>query len=340
MDKNKINIKNKNVFDDDKIDSLLRPQKFDDFIGQDDIKKNLKIFINSAKKRFEHLDHCLLHSPPGLGKTTLANIIAKEVGTNFKSTSGPVLEKIGDLAAILTNLSKNDVFFIDEIHRINHLVEESLYSVMEDFNLDVIVGQGPSAKTLKLSIPHFTLIGATTRMGLLSIPLRDRFGIIEHLNFYKMEELIRIINRSAIVMNINITDSATEEIAKRSRGTPRILNRLLKRVRDFSNFNDNNITYSIAIDAFNALDIDNIGLDKIDRLILTVLIKNFNGGPVGINTIAGIISENIDTITDVYEPYLIQLGLITRTPKGRIVTERAYKHMGFNYKNSKNLFKI
>jgi Holliday junction DNA helicase RuvB len=281
-----------------------------------------------------------LHSPPGLGKTTLANIIAKEIGTNFKSTSGPVLEKVGDLAAILTNLSENDVFFIDEIHRINHLVEESLYSVMEDFNLDVIIGQGPSAKTLKLSIPHFTLIGATTRMGLLSMPLRDRFGIIEHLNFYKIEELIRIINRSAVVMNINITDSATEEIAKRSRGTPRILNRLLKRVRDFSNFNDNNITYSIAIDAFSALDIDSIGLDKIDRLILSILIKNFNGGPVGINTIAGIISENIDTITDVYEPYLIQLGLIVRTPKGRIVTERAYKHMGFNYKNQDNLFKV
>jgi len=314
--------------EEDKTENSLRPQALDDFIGQEKLKSNLKVFIEASKKRHEALDHCLFYAPPGLGKTTLSHIIAKEMGGNLRITSGPVLERIGDLAAILTNLSEGDIFFIDEIHRMNHLVEESLYPVMEDFKLDIIIGQGPSAKTIKLPIPRFTLIGATTRAGLLSGPLRDRFGIIEHLNFYNTKELVQIVNRSAMIMNIVIDKDASEEIARRSRGTPRTVNRLLKRVRDFAEAKDGKITFAIAKDALNALEVDSAGLDKIDRLILNVIIKKFNGGPVGIETIATAISEESDTITDVYEPYLIQSGFITRTPRGRVVTETGYKHVG------------
>jgi Holliday junction DNA helicase RuvB len=314
--------------EEDRIENSLRPQKLDDFIGQDKLKSNLKVFIEATKNRQEALDHCLFYAPPGLGKTTLAHIIAKEMGCSLRMTSGPVLERVGDLAAILTNLSEGDVFFIDEIHRMNHLVEESLYPVMEDFELDIIIGQGPSAKTIKLPVPHFTLIGATTRAGLLSSPLRDRFGIIEHLDFYGIKELVYIVNRSAAIMNIAIDDDASEEIARRSRGTPRIVNRLLKRVRDFAEVKGGKITCSLAKEALEALEVDSTGLDKMDRLILTVLIKKFGGGPVGVDTIAVAISEESDTITDVYEPYLIQSGFIARTPRGRIVTETGYKHIG------------
>jgi Holliday junction DNA helicase RuvB len=313
--------------EEDRIESSLRPQRLDDFIGQDKLKKNLKIFIEAAKNRKEALDHCLFYAPPGLGKTTLSHIIAKEMGTNLKMTSGPVLERVGDLAAILTNLSQGDIFFIDEIHRMNHIVEESLYPVIEDFELDIIIGQGPSAKTIKLPVPRFTLVGATTRAGLLSSPLRDRFGIIEHLDFYDIKDLMHIVKRSASIINIAIDDNASEEIARRSRGTPRIANRLLKRVRDFAEVKGGKITLDIAEEALNALEVDNSGLDKMDRLILTVLVEKFGGGPVGIDTIAVAISEEADTITDVYEPYLIQSGFIARTSRGRIVTEAGYKHL-------------
>ncbi|GHT37839.1 Holliday junction ATP-dependent DNA helicase RuvB [Endomicrobiia bacterium] len=323
--------------EDSRTENSLRPKNLDDFIGQDKLKSNLKVFIEAAKNRHEALDHCLFYAPPGLGKTTLAHIIAKEMSSNLKITSGPVLERVGDLAAILTNLSDGDVFFIDEIHRMNHLVEESLYPVMEDFELDIIIGQGPSAKTIKLPIPHFTLIGATTRAGLLSSPLRDRFGIIEHLDFYNTKELVHIVNRSAAIMNIAIDNDANEEIARRSRGTPRIVNRLLKRVRDFAEVKGSEITYPIAKEALEALEVDSAGLDKMDRLILTVLIKKFGGGPVGVDTISAAISEESDTITDVYEPYLIQSGFIARTPRGRVVTETGYKHIGV--KPPKNLQK-
>ncbi|MDR1087448.1 MAG: Holliday junction branch migration DNA helicase RuvB [Endomicrobium sp.] len=314
--------------DEDRIENSLRPQSLDDFIGQDKLKKNLKIFIEAAKNRKEALDHCLFYAPPGLGKTTLSHIIAKEMGSNLRMTSGPVLERVGDLAAILTNLSEGDIFFIDEIHRMNHLVEESLYPVMEDFELDIIIGQGPSAKTIKLPVPRFTLVGATTRAGLLSSPLRDRFGIIEHLDFYDIKDLMHIVKRSASIMNIAIDDNASEEIARRSRGTPRIVNRLLKRIRDFAEVKGGKITLDIAEEALNALGVDNSGLDKMDRLILTVLVEKFGGGPVGVDTIAVAISEESDTITDVYEPYLIQSGFIARTSRGRIVTEAGYKHLG------------
>jgi Holliday junction DNA helicase RuvB len=327
MDKSE-RVFNSKPTEEDKIENSLRPRNLDDFIGQEKIKNNLKVFIEASKKRREVLDHCLFYSPPGLGKTTFSHIIAKEMGGNLRMTSGPVLERVGDLAAILTNLSEGDIFFIDEIHRMSHLVEESLYPVMEDFELDIIIGQGPSAKTIKLPISKFTLVGATTRAGLLSSPMRDRFGIIEYLDFYSTKELIRIIRRSAAIMNIVIDEDASEEIAKRSRGTPRIVNRLLKRVRDFAEVKGGKITRAIAQDALSALGIDNAGLDKIDRLILTVMIEKFSGGPVGIDTIAVAISEEPDTITDVYEPYLIQSGFIARTPRGRVVTEIGYNHIG------------
>ncbi|MDR3124813.1 MAG: Holliday junction branch migration DNA helicase RuvB [Endomicrobium sp.] len=311
-----------------KIETSLRPQSLSDFIGQDKLKNNLKVFIEAAKNRKEALDHCLFYAPPGLGKTTLSHIIAKEMGSNLRMTSGPVLERVGDLAAILTNLSEGDVFFIDEIHRMNHLVEESLYPAMEDFELDIIIGQGPSAKTIKLSIPRFTLIGATTRAGLLSSPLRDRFGIIEHLEFYDIKDLTLIVNRSASIMNIEIDQDASKEIARRSRSTPRIVNRLLKRVRDFAQIQGKKITKNIAKEALDALAVDNAGLDRMDRLILSTLVNKFGGGPVGADSIAVAISEESDTITDVYEPYLIQSGFLARTPRGRIVTEAGYKHIG------------
>jgi Holliday junction DNA helicase RuvB len=320
--------------DEDRIEKSLRPQILDDFIGQEKLKKNLKVFIEAAKNRQEALDHCLFYAPAGLGKTTLSHIIAKEMGSTLRVTSGPVLERIGDLAAILTNLSEGDIFFIDEIHRINHLVEESLYPVMEDFELDIIIGQGPSAKTIKLPVPRFTLIGATTRAGLLSSPLRDRFGIIEHLDFYRIKDLTHIVERSASILNIVIDETASKEIARRSRGTPRIVNRLLKRVRDFAEVKGGRITLDVAKEALNALEVDEAGLDKIDRLILNVLINKFGGGPVGIDTIAVAISEEPDTITDLYEPYLIQSGFIARTSRGRVVTESGYKHLSIE--TSKN----
>lgn len=317
--------------EEDKIDNSLRPQYLSDFIGQDRLKNNLKVFIEAAKSRKEPLDHCLFYAPPGLGKTTLSHIIAKEMGANLRMTSGPVLKRIGDLAAILTNLSEGDVFFIDEIHRMNNLVEESLYPAMEDFELDIIIGQGPSAKTIKLPIPRFTLIGATTRAGLLSKPLRDRFGITEHLEFYNLHDLMLIVNRSATIMNVKIDQSASEEIARRSRGTPRIVNRLLKRVRDFAQIQGEAITKGVAQTALAALSVDSAGLDRMDRLILTTLADKFGGYPVGIDTIAIAVSEESDTIADVYEPYLIQSGFIARTPRGRIVTEAGYKHIGRNF---------
>lgn len=316
------------LMEEDRIENTLRPQSLDDFVGQDKLKDNLKVFIEAAKKRGEALDHCLFYAPPGLGKTTLSHIIAKEMGGNLRITSGPVLERVGDLAAILTNLSEGDVFFIDEIHRMNHLVEEALYPAMEDFELDIIIGQGPSAKTIKLPVPRFTLVGATTRAGLLSSPLRDRFGIIGHLDFYGTKELVHIVKRSGIIMNIDIDDDAGEEIARRSRGTPRIVNRLLKRVRDFAQVGEGKVTCSVARKALDALEVDSAGLDKMDRLLLTTMINKFAGGPVGVDTLAVAVSEEPDTITDVYEPYLIQSGFIARTARGRIVTEAGYKHIG------------
>lgn len=325
-----------NFLTEDNSEFSLRPNTLSEFIGQKKLKENLSVFIQATKKRNEPLDHILFYGPPGLGKTTLSNIIAKEMGANIKSTTGPVLEKVGDLAAILTDLSEGDVFFIDEIHRMNHIVEETLYSVMEDFKLDIIIGQGPSAKNIKLDIPKFTLIGATTRAGLLTSPLRDRFGIVNHLDFYNVEEIKIIVKRSANILNIKVTDDGALEIATRSRGTPRIANRLLKRIRDFADMkNDGIIDKNISIDSSEMLEVDSLGLDKVDRRILLSMIENYNGGPVGIETLAIITSEEIDTITDVCEPYLIKQGLLIRTPRGRIVTDKAYKHFNIN-KNIKN----
>ncbi len=314
----------------------LRPKNLSEFIGQKKLKENLSIYIQAAQKRGEPLDHILFYGPPGLGKTTLSNIIAKEMGSNIKSTTGPVLEKVGDLAAILTDLGEGDIFFIDEIHRINHLVEEALYSVMEDFKLDIIIGQGPSAKSIKLDIPKFTLVGATTRAGLLTSPLRDRFGIISHFDFYEFDELKIIIKRSANILNIKISEYGADEIARRSRGTPRIANRLLKRIRDYADVkNDGLIDKKSAIAGSEMLEVDELGLDKLDRKILLQMIDKYKGGPVGIETLAVITSEEIDTITDVCEPYLIKEGLMIRTPRGRIVTDLAYKHFGMLSKKKK-----
>lgn len=319
-----------------KAENTLRPQSLDEFIGQEKLKSNLKVFIEAAKKRGEPLDHCLFYSPPGLGKTTLSHIIAKEMGANMRSTSGPVMERVGDLAAILTNLSDGDVLFIDEIHRMNHLVEESLYPVMEDFELDIIIGQGPSAKTIKLPVPKFTLVGATTRSGLLSSPMRDRFGIVSHLNYYTDSELINIVERSTKIMKIEIDEGGKKEIARRSRGTPRIVNRLLRRVRDFAEVRSNGkITEEIAASSLKSLDIDEAGLDYMDRRILETIINKFSGGPVGLDTIAVSVSEAVDTISDVYEPYLIQSGFLARTPRGRVVTANTYIHLGIKNPNLK-----
>ncbi|MCK9582703.1 MAG: Holliday junction branch migration DNA helicase RuvB [Endomicrobiales bacterium] len=312
-------------------ENSLRPQTLEEFIGQDKLKANLKVFIDAAKKRGQALDHCLFYAPPGLGKTTLANIISREMGSNLRSTSGPVLERVGDLAAILTNLCEGDIFFIDEIHRMNHLVEEALYPAMEDFELDIIIGQGPSAKTIKLPVPRFTLVGATTRAGLLSSPLRDRFGIVSHLEFYSDTELATIIKRSASILKVEIQGGGITEIAKRSRGTPRIANRLLKRVRDFAEVKNNGlITQELAATSLECLEVDSAGLDLMDRRILKAIIEKFSGGPVGVDTIAVSVSEEVDTVTDVYEPYLIKAGFLARTPRGRVVTSNAYKHLGLN----------
>lgn len=317
------------VADEEKVfDATIRPKTLNEFVGQAEIKKRLKIFIEAAKNRKEHLDHVLLYGPPGLGKTTLANIIANELGVSIQSTSGPVMDKSGDLAAILTNLGDKDVLFVDEIHRMNYVVEEVLYPAMEDFQLDLVIGQGPSAKTVKLDLPAFTLVGATTRAGLLTAPLRDRFGVVLRLDFYLPEDLITIIKRSCNILNISVNDDGAMEIAKRSRGTPRIANRLLRRVRDFAQVRANGlIDLGVAKDALELLDIDEKGLDHMDRKILTTIIDKFSGGPVGIDTLATAISEEKDTIEDVYEPFLIQSGLLNRTSRGRMATATAYKYM-------------
>lgn len=314
------------------IDSSLRPRTLDEYVGQDKVKENLKIFIEAAKQRNEPLDHTLLYGPPGLGKTTLSNIIANEMNANIRITSGPAIEKPGDLAALLTNLAPGDVLFIDEIHRLNRSVEEILYPALEDFSLDIIIGKGPSARSIRLDLPKFTLIGATTKAGSLSSPLRDRFGIIHRLELYTNEQLEQIIKRSANILKIDITENGAHEIASRSRGTPRIANRLLKRVRDFAQIqNDGIVTDEIADKALLSLEIDKIGLDNIDRRMLETIIKKFAGGPVGIETLAAAIGEDIDTIEDVYEPYLMQIGYLNRTPRGRTATIDAYKHMGVEY---------
>jgi len=309
----------------------LRPRSFDEFVGQDKIKENLKVFIEATNKRKEPLDHVLFYGPPGLGKTTLAHIIATELRVNIKTTSGPVLERAGDLAAILTNLSDLDIFFIDEIHRMPRIVEEILYPAMEDFQLDIIIGQGPSARTLKLNLPKFTLIGATTRTGLLTSPLRERFGVVNRLEFYVPDELQKIVLRSSRILKTEIKEDAAYEIARRSRGTPRIANRLLRRIRDFAQVKgDGRIDLHITKSSLLSLDVDERGLDEMDRRLLLTIIEKFNGGPVGIETIAASLREDKETIEDVYEPYLLQEGLIERTPRGRQATKTAYKHFGMN----------
>ncbi len=314
---------------DSDIENSLRPKTLSEYIGQEQVKQNLSVYIQAANSRGEALDHVLIYGPPGLGKTTLACIIANELNVNIKITSGPAIEKQGDLAALLTNLQEGDVLFIDEIHRLNRTVEEILYPAMEDRALDIIIGKGPSARSIRLDLPNFTLIGATTRAGQLSNPLRDRFGIIEHLELYSPDELINIVNRSANILNINISPGGARQIAMRSRGTPRIANRLLKRCRDFAEVKYNGIiTDESANEALRSMDIDELGLDAVDKRVLTTIIKNFNGGPVGIETIAAAVGEESVTIEDVYEPYLMQIGFLNRTSRGRCVTYDAYKHLG------------
>lgn len=318
--------------DDVEIETGLRPHKLDEYIGQKKVKDNLEIYIKAALDRHEALDHVLLYGPPGLGKTTLAGVIANEMGVNIRVTSGPAIEKAGDLAAILTNLSQHDILFIDEIHRLSRTVEEILYPAMEDYALDIIIGKGPSAKSIRLDLPKFTLIGATTRAGNLTAPLRDRFGVVMRLELYTVEELMTIITRSARLLNVEIEPSGAEEIAMRSRGTPRIANRFLKRVRDFAEVKHNGvITKEVADEALRAMEVDSKGLDNIDHKMILTMINNFSGGPVGLDTLAATIGEDSNTIEDVYEPYLLQLGFIARTPKGRIVTRPGYEHFNIPY---------
>ncbi|HIE64797.1 MAG: Holliday junction branch migration DNA helicase RuvB [Nitrospira sp.] len=313
--------------EEQRVDSSLRPTSMEDYVGQEKIKENLKVYIQAAKNRGDVLDHVIFYGPPGLGKTTLANIIAREMGVNIKSTSGPAVEHPGDLAAILSNLSEGDIFFIDEIHRLHPTVEEILYPAMEDFQLDIIVGQGPTARTLKLNLPNFTLIGATTRAGLLTSPLRDRFGVISRLEFYQPEELRRIILRSASILNVSIDEEAALEIATRTRGTPRIANRVLRRVRDYAEVKaDGHIDRTVAAQALTQMEIDSAGFDGMDRKLLLLIIQKFGGGPVGIETLATAVGEGKETLEDLYEPYLIQSGFLDRTPRGRMATDAAYAH--------------
>lgn len=315
--------------EDKKIEKTLRPQCLDDYIGQEKAKSTLKIYIEAAKQRHDSLDHVLFYGPPGLGKTTLAGIIANEMGVNMKVTSGPAIEKPGEMAAILNNLQEGDLLFVDEIHRLNRQVEEVLYPAMEDFAIDIMIGKGSTARSVRLDLPHFTLVGATTKAGLLTAPLRDRFGMIHHMEFYTEDELKLIIKQSAKVLNVKIEDAGATELARRSRGTPRLANRILKRVRDFAQVKYNGvITETVAHTALDLMDVDTLGLDRVDRNILVTIIEKFGGGPVGLDTLAASIGEDAGTIEDVYEPYLLMKGLIDRTPRGRVATQIAYTHLG------------
>ena len=315
--------------EDKKIEKTLRPQCLDDYIGQEKAKSTLKIYIEAAKQRHDSLDHVLFYGPPGLGKTTLAGILANEMGVNMKVTSGPAIEKPGEMAAILNNLQEGDLLFVDEIHRLNRQVEEVLYPAMEDFAIDIMIGKGSTARSVRLDLPHFTLVGATTRAGLLTAPLRDRFGMIHHMEFYTEDELKLIIKQSAKVLNVKIEDAGATELARRSRGTPRLANRILKRVRDFAQVKYNGvITETVAHTALDLMDVDTLGLDRVDRNILVTIIEKFGGGPVGLDTLAASIGEDAGTIEDVYEPYLLMKGLIDRTPRGRVATQIAYTHLG------------
>jgi Holliday junction DNA helicase RuvB len=331
-------IQPKRMEEDLPAENSLRPRRLDEYIGQDRVKENLTVFIEAARQRAEPLDHVLFHGHPGLGKTSLASVISNELGVKMRSTSGPVIERTGDLAAILTNLEPRDVLFIDEIHRLNHVVEEILYPAMEDFKLDIIIGQGPSARTIRLDLPPFTLIGATTRAGLLSPPLRDRFGVSLRLEFYGVDDLTIIVNRSAGILGIPIDQNGAVEIAKRSRGTPRISNRLLRRVRDYAEVrSDGKITREVADHALGMLEVDEKGFDRMDRKILSTIIEKYDGGPVGIETLSAAVSEEKDTLEDVYEPYLIQLGFLHKTPRGRLATRLAYEHLGISYRGEHQL---
>lgn len=341
MDEENRIITTSETIEDKESEYSLRPRVLDEYIGQKKAKENLKVFIEAAKQRGDALDHVLLYGPPGLGKTTLAGVIANEMGVNLRITSGPAIEKQGDLAALLTNLSQDDILFVDEIHRLSRSVEEILYPAMEDYALDIIIGKGPSARSIRLDLPQFTLIGATTRAGALAAPLRDRFGVISRLEMYTNEELATIVNRSAGILGIKIEPDGAAEIASRSRGTPRIANRLLKRVRDFAQvMSDGIITGELADMALSKLEIDKLGLDASDKRMIKTVIEHYDGGPVGLDTLAATIGEESDTIEDVYEPYLMQIGFINRTPRGRMVTKRAYDHFGIPYDRKKEEYNI